>query len=554
MNAMSGLENFNRAARPELFKRLATESWDLLIIGGGITGASIFRDATLRGMRAALLEARDFSSGTSSRSSKLIHGGLRYLKNLGFLMAWESCHERNLHVQLNKRLVRPMPFLVPLYNNGGESRAMLQLGMWLYEFTSGFANHEFHRFIQREETLNMAPGLPSDGLIGGCIYYDAIVSDNRWTIEIIKDGVRNGGLALNYAPVSALLKENGKLTGVAIEDKLSNSRFEAKGRAVVNATGIFADSIRRMDQSDAPRMIRLSKGTHMIFAEEDVPLNVTTVFNSKIDDRPLFLVKRDGCFLFGTSDDWSEAEPSAPVPEAKDCNYLLQSLQGFMPEAGLTREKVRFVYSGFRPLLCKPGEEIDPTKASREDSIDVSPSGLISIAGGKLTTARLMAERVLKLVMSRLGRDSQWKASQTHLLSIGGTNAAVAESLAQWVKRGPQLAGYFRILFERYGLDANNICEEALRIHNKQHPDSRAEPIRAEVQYVCRHEMVCTLEDLFDRRAGFLYWSPEKRLERLRHGAHVIREELGQGEKEFEEQFEAYRQHLRRFHTVPECQ
>ena len=176
-----GLVSFNKQARPELFRKLSGETLDLLVVGGGITGASIFRDAALRGMRVGLVEAKDFASATSGRSSKLIHGGLRYLKNLVFRLAWESCHERNLHIRLNKRLVRPMPFLVPLYQERGELRALMRLGMLLYEGLSGFRNYRLHRFVSREETLSLAPALPVDGLTGGCLYYDAVVSDNRWT-------------------------------------------------------------------------------------------------------------------------------------------------------------------------------------------------------------------------------------------------------------------------------------------------------------------------------------------------------------------------------------
>src|SRR5215210_2562709 len=171
-NPKMGLGSFNKQSRPGLFRGLSGETLDLLIIGGGITGASIFRDAALRGMRVALVEAKDFASATSGRSSKLVHGGLRYLKNLGLRLAWESCHERNLHVRLNKRLVRPMPFLVPLYRGRGEPRSLMRLGMVLYEGLSGFRNYRLHRFLSREETLSLAPALHGDGLTGGCLYYD----------------------------------------------------------------------------------------------------------------------------------------------------------------------------------------------------------------------------------------------------------------------------------------------------------------------------------------------------------------------------------------------
>lgn len=547
-----GLESFNKASRESLFGELKGETFDLLVIGGGITGACIFRDAVLRGLRVLLLEARDFASGTSGRSSKLIHGGLRYMKNLGLCLARESCRERNLHIRLNKRLVRPIPFLMPLYRGRGESRGMMRLGMILYEALSGFRNSRLHRFLDREETLSMAPAVLDEGLIGGCLYYDAVVSDNRWTLESIKDGVRAGGIALNYAPVTGLVKKEGKITGAVLQDAIGGGSCEASARSFVNATGVFADRVRRLADPDAKPLVRISKGTHLVFSETDVPLSVTTVFASPVDGRPLFLVKHQGCFLFGTTDNWEDADPAEPIPGELDTGYLLESLHRFMPEAGLGASKVRFVYSGFRPLLASEEATAAPENASREDRIEEASSGLISVVGGKMTTARLMAIRVLRQVLERIGRSASWSPCRTHRLSLGGTNAEVAEGFAKWVKRCPQLMDYFRTLYDRYGLDADEICEGAMHIYLGRHPDPRAEPIRAEVQYVCRHEMVCTVEDLIDRRAGFLYWSPAKRLERLRHGAHLIKDELGLTEEEFEEQFQAYSEHLRRFHTLPE--
>ena len=501
-------------------------------------------------MRVALVEAKDFASATSGRSSKLIHGGLRYIKNLGLGLAWESCHERNLHIRLNKRLVRPLPFLVPLYRKEGDPRWLMRLGMFAYEALSGFNNHRFHRFLSREETLLMAPALPAEGLTGGCLYYDAVINDSRWTMEVLKDGVANGGVAVNYSKVTELLYEGTQVAGTRVYDELSGSHCDIRSRVVVNATGIFADKLKRLDGGNTPPVRRFSKGTHLVFNEEDVPLSTTIVFPSPVDGRSLFLAKHEECFLFGTSDHWEETSPELPIPSETDVAYLLTSLNQFMPEAQLDQSKVQFVYSGFRPLVSNGDQSTDPSSVTREDSIDVSSSGLVSVIGGKLTTARITAVRVLDRVVRLIGRDPAWSECKTHRVSIGGTNEAVAESLAYWVRRCPKLTSYFRVLYQRYGLDADEICANVTRIHEGSDPT--AEPIRAEVQYVCRHEMVCTLEDLIDRRAGFLYWNIEKRLERLRHGAHVIRTELDLSESEFESQFVAYQEHLRRFHSMPQ--
>jgi len=551
-NSPTGLELFNKRSRPQLFQRLSSEQFDVLIVGGGIMGASIFRDATLRGMQVALVEATDFAAGTSGRSSKLIHGGLRYLRHLGFRLAWESCHERNLNIRLNKRLVRPWPFLIPLYRDRGESRTMMRLGMWVYEMMSGFQNHRLHQFLSREETLLMAPGLPVKGLLGGCLYYDAIVSDNRWTLETVKDGVRNGGLAINHAPVTGLLKDNNKVVGVTFHDQLNGTTREIRSKVVINATGVFADRIRKLDQADVSKLVKLSKGTHLVFAEADVPLAVSIVFFSPIDGRPLFLIKREGCFLLGTTDDWEDTAPDAPTPRQHDVEYLLESLNQFMPDSHLDREKVQFVYSGFRPLVLTDDKDADPTSVSREELIEVAPSSLITVVGGKLSTARITAIRVLNHVIQKIGRSGTWSPCRTHKLSIGGTNEEVAEELAYWVRQCPQLTRYFRTLYRRYGLDAHNICAEAMKIFLGEHQDPRAELILPEVQYVCHNEMAGTLEDLVERRAGFLYWNNEKRLERLRYGVLVIRDEMDMSEEEFEEQYRDYEEYLKRFHSLPE--
>jgi glycerol-3-phosphate dehydrogenase len=427
------------------------------------------------------------------------------------------------------------------------------MGMWLYEAMSGFQDHRFHRFLNREETLLMAPGIPIHGLIGGYLYYDAVVSDNRWTIETVKDGVRNGGLAINHTPVTGLLKDNNQVVGVICRDRIRGATYEVRAKVVVNATGVFADKIRRFDRADASNLVRLSKGTHLVFAKEDVPLTVTIVFPSQVDGRPLFFVNREDCFLFGTSDNWEEKEADTPIPGQHDVGYLLESLRQFMPEAQLNREKVQFVYSGFRPLFMKDNRDINPASVSREELIEVAPSGLISVVGGKLTTARLIATRTLKHVITRLGKSGiriqDWSPCWTDRLSIGGTNTEIAEGLAHWVRQCPKLAGYFRILYQRYGLDAHTICAEVLKIFLTNPGD---DPLRAEVEYVCRNEMVCTLEDLIDRRADFLYWNNEKRLERLRYGARVIRNELSLSEEEFEEQYRDYQEHLKQFHALPE--
>lgn len=546
-----GLDTFNARSRPHLFRRLSREAFDLLIIGGGITGASTFRDAALRGMRVALVEAKDFASGASGRSSRLIHGGLRYLKTLDLRLVWESCHERNLHLRLNGRLVRPLPFLIPLYSEKGGRCLQMRLGAWLYEGMSGFKDRHAHRFLSREETLSLAPGLPTCGLTGGYLYRDAAVNDTRWTVETLKDGVRNGGMAVNYAPVTAFLKQNGRVVGATCCDRIGGAACDIHARAVVNATGGSVDRVRRLDQPDLSNLVRLSKGTHLLFAEKDVPLTVTTAFFSPMDGRPLFLARQDGCFLFGTSDDWEDTEPDAPRPGQRDVEYLLESLWQFMPWANLSRERVRYVYSGFRPLLVRNGPKADPVAVSRGTLIEVTPSGLISVAGGKLTTARLTALRVLECAIDRIGGPGTYLPCQTHRLPVGGGGEESAERLAYWVRQYPRWMDHLRTLYQRYGAEAHTLCSEAVALTRRRRVDLSDALTCAEVRHLCRREMVCTLTDLIDRRASALAWNSAKRLRYLRRLSQVIRDELDMDEETFEAQCRDYQNHLTQFHALP---
>lgn len=504
-----GLELFNKRSRPQLFQKLSGQEYDLLIIGGGITGAAIFRDSALRGMKVALVEARDFASGTSGRSSKLIHGGLRYLKHFNFHLTWESCHERNLHLHLNKGLVKPQPFLMPVYRGSGVSNITLRFGMLLYEIMSGFKNYRFHKFLGRDETVSIAPGIKREGLTGGVLYYDAIVNDARLTLETVKDGVRHGGIAINHARTAGFLKNNGKIHGIILHDEIKDSTCEARARVVVNATGAWADRTRRLDEDNAARLVRLSRGTHLVFDEADIPLNVSTVLLSPTDYRPLFLIKRDGCFLFGTTDDWDNSEPDAPAPHEHDVEYLVASLQQFLPDSRIDRNKIRFIYSGFRTLPGN-GAGMDPSSVTRDELIDVSPSGLITVIGGKLTTARIMAKRALKYVLKQAGDCGRWSPCRTDKLSIGGAG------------------------------------DETGEVHGQGHLT-----VTAEIEKACRNEMACCLEDLVERRFDSLHWSNEKRLQQLRFHKDAICGELGLDELEFEEEYAEYQRYLKRFHELP---
>lgn len=384
------------------------------------------------------------------------------------------------------------------------------------------------------------------------MYYDAVVSDNRLTMETVKDSVRHGGLAINHASVTGFLKGNNTIAGVTCSDELGKSTYQVRARAVVNATGVWADPIRKLAHPEATNIVRFSRGTHLVFAQADVPLTVNTAFFSPLDKRPLFLIKRDGCFLFGTTDNWVDTEPDAPTPTLPDVAYLLESLHGFIPNSNLDRGKVQFVYSGFRAIPVKDNENVEPSSALREDYIEIAPSGLITVVGGKLSTARIMAKRVLGKVINNIGQPDSWAPCQTHNLPIGGPNEEIDEGQMRWSRQCPQLMKYFQILYQRYGLDAGNICAESSQSYLSQDSYQRIELTRPEVEYLCHNEMVCTLDDLMERRIGFLHWNNERRLAMLRNIKHIVCGELNMSPEEFEEDYVKYSQHLKLFHTLPE--
>lgn len=518
-DASSAVTAFGFGSRRGLLAGMSSSRLDVLVLGGGITGASIFRDAVLRGMRAGLVEARDFGSGASGRSSKLVHGGLRYLQNLGFRRAWEASHERDLNLALNGRLVKPVPILIPTYRRGGDSPAKVRVAMWLYRLMSGRGNIGRHRFVDRSETLELAPGLDDPRLTGGVVYYDAIVDDARWTLETVKDGVRRGGAAVNHALVVDLLKDGNAIRGAAVRDDLEDRVYSVEASIVINATGAWADRVREMDVPGRTAMLRLSKGTHLVLARDDVPMNVSCVFPSPLDDRHLFLIQREGCFLYGTTDDWHDGPPDDARPGEADTEYLIEAIRRFFPGSSLTRWSVLYCYSGYRTLPSLKADRSLPWSVGRDDMVEVAQSGLATVVSGKLTTSRALAERVLDRLADESAAAGRWEACRTDRVPIGGADPGDAAGRETIVGAADDGSG-------------------------------PASP--AEVEYVCRSEMACTLEDV-ERRVAPLSWGRGQRLEYLRSNAPAIRRELEMSEEEFEVEYEEYRRTLSRYHALPDA-
>ncbi len=377
----------------------AHELFDLAVIGGGINGVAIARDAALRGLKTILFEKGDFAGGTSSKSSKLIHGGLRYLQNFQFKIVRESLQERSILMKTASNLVHPLPFVIPLYQGMSPSAWMTKLGLTFYDF---FSRSEMppHSNLSLDNVLSLFPFLKKDHLQGGCLYYDAQMQDNRLVIENMREADSLGALLLNYTEVIGLLKSSGgKVGGVRYKNTLYGSENAAFAKSVVNATGSWTNSILSFNNSKKNFEIYPTKGVHLVLP----PLHPThaLLLTAPQDNRFFFLIPWNGYSLLGTTDTPYGGDLEAISVLKEDEDYLLQAISHYFPNSNLSRDSIVAKFAGLRPLLKKGGA--GPSRISRDYLLDVSSTGLITLVGGKYTTYRLMAEKTVDAVLKYLG-------------------------------------------------------------------------------------------------------------------------------------------------------
>ena len=383
--------------------RLKREEFDLVVIGGGINGAGIARDAAMRGFRVALVEKGDFASGTSSKSSKLIHGGIRYLQTGDFRLVRTACRERDLlRRRLAPHLVQPLAFLFPVYSGDPVGLLALTAGMWLYDTLAIFRNIRRHRMLTRRRTLALEPDLRAEGLRGAAFYYDCFTDDARLTLETVLAAEEEGAITINYLELQDFVKEGGRLVGAHLRDRLGRLELEVRAHRVVNATGPWADRVRRLDDPAAKPCLRLTKGVHVVVTRERAGHTQAVVMHSPRDRRILFAIPWGAHSIIGTTDTDFAGEPDEAVPDGADVQYLLEAANWFFPAAKLRPADVVSSYAGLRPLVASDTEQ-NPSALSREEEVLESLSGLITLAGGKLTTYRWVAAEVVQLISKQLG-------------------------------------------------------------------------------------------------------------------------------------------------------
>jgi len=489
---------------------MAHEPVDLLVIGGGITGAAIARDAALRGFRTALVEKGDFGSGTSSVSSRLIHGGLRYLEQYDLHLVLEASRERRVLLRIARHLVHPLPFLFPVYRGARVPAWKLRCGLWLYDLLAAFRNVRLHRWLGRKATLRLEPGLRERDLRAAGLYYDAQTDDARLVLATMRSAAQAGALVASYAEAVSLLKPDGLVRGATVRDLLGEETRVVRALVVVNACGPWVDAVRRLDAPDADPLLRLTKGAHVAVPRQRLGNTHAVTLTSPIDGRVMFVLPwadSDQSYI-GTTDTDEDVSPDEVRATAEDVIYLLRSANAFFPQARLSPNDVVATWAGLRALL-RPDGNLAPSQVSREHRITESASGLLTIAGGKLTTHRAMAQELGDRVAVRLrALDGRPRAPRppTHRLPLPGGETADLEGLIKAaVERGASDATA-RHLVGTYGSEAAAVLNlvDKDRALGGRIVAGRPE-LWAEVVHAVEREMAVRLSDVLVRRLHLFY-------------------------------------------------
>ncbi|MFT4979469.1 MAG: glycerol-3-phosphate dehydrogenase [Myxococcota bacterium] len=504
------------ARREEMIQGLS-EAFDLLIIGGGITGAGAARDAARRGLKVALVDMQDLAYGTSSRSSKLVHGGLRYLSKAEFSLVFESVSERRILMDIAPHLVTPLSFLYPVYKNSKHGVFTINLGMWVYDGLSLFRTPKIHRNVSRQEVAELEPLLDCEGLRGAPLYYDCATNDARLTLETALDAVGHGATVVTYVRAVGLLRdEGGRVTGVRVRDELSGREQEVRASAVINATGPWSDRTRAMSGGDFSTRLRPTKGVHVVVSASRLTVNNAVVCFHPDDGRVLFAIPWGEETYIGTTDTDFQGDPAEVAATGADVRYLLDAINTYFPDVALTPADVISTWAGIRPLISAESSE-HASAVSREHEILIDPDGLITIAGGKLTTYRRMAAEVVDHAVNLLRLlgvvDGALRPAATNTEPLPGAigwpeDDDIAAVARQVRKRGGQALSEetARYLANTYGMRALDIAALVAADPMLGERLIRGRPeILAQVDYAVTRELAATMRDILIRRTQLFF-------------------------------------------------
>ncbi len=547
------MQKLSIITRKEDLKAVESKTFDLIVIGGGITGAGIALDAVSRGLSVVLFEKQDFAQGTSSRSTKLVHGGLRYLEHLEFGIVRAVGRERKIVHENAMHIVIPEKMILPIIEDGTLGEFTTNLALKVYDFLADVKKEEQRRMLSRNDVINLEPLLESDKLKGGALYYEYKTDDARLTIEVMKKAVEKGAFAFNFAEVTEYLYDPSfKITGVKVADLLNDTEIEVYGKYVVNATGIWVDKMRQKDDSNAPKRLHITKGIHIVVPKTKLPLKHSIYFDVG-DNRMVFAIPRFDVVYIGTTDTNYDKNYENPDIEPTDVQYLINAVNNISPKANLTKDDVISAWSGLRPLIHEEGKA--PSELSRKDEIFYSDSGLISIAGGKLTGYRLMAKKVVDIIRKRMKKDYGKELGEciTKDIKLAGGEFDFNYSLIKLVEyadnkydEAKQLGisvKDFKNLFYRYGKNIDFITNKAYEFYNEE-KDIRKAWLKAEVRYVVDNEAVSGLSDFFVRRTGMIHFFINDIPPLLELAADIMQEFLGWSDDYKNRQIDKFKKEL----------
>ena len=507
--------------RDALFDALGAATFDVAIIGAGITGAGVARDAAMRGLTVALIEARDFAAGTSSRSSKMIHGGLRYLPMGDLALVREAASERKIVQAIAPHLARETPFVIPAKNAG--AIAKLRAGLWTFEKLGGVPRSRKHEVWSAKQLREREPAIDAADLVGAVAYPEYLTDDSRLTLANVRSAAAHGALVVNHAAVTALVVDGGRAVGLEVSDALGDRKTRVMARVIVNAAGPWVDALRALEAPGAAPRLKLSKGVHLVVDRERLPVDRTIILPAA-DRRSVFAVPKGRATYLGTTDTFYPEAEDWPTITLADADYLLDAAAARFSTPRLTHDDITSAWSGVRPLVGEEGKSA--SEISRKDELWTGPAGVLSIAGGKLTAYRMMAERVADLIEETLGRKPSPCHTATRPLQGGDVDVAAARRAVEGAGLSPLDADR---LVGLYGADAAAVA-------------ANGGDIAAEARHAVLAEGALTLEDYWVRRSARAWFAEGGGLADLVPAAAAMATLLGWSQTQQQAQTAACRQ------------
>ncbi len=504
------MQIYTSLKRKELIEKILSVEYDLAVIGGGITGAGIALDAASRGLKTVLIEKNDFASGTSSKSTKLIHGGLRYLKQFEIGLVMGVGRERRIVHRLAPHLVLAEKMLLPFFRGGTFGKFSTSLGLWVYDFLAGVKKEDRRKMLSKKKTLELEPLLPHQTLLGSGLYAEYRTDDARLTIEVMKTAIDHGADCINYLEADEFIYTDNKISGLKIHDVLTGEPYEILSKITVSATGPWVDDLRERNHSKQGKTLHLTKGVHIVVDRDKLPVKHSIYFDVP-DGRMIFAIPRENTTYIGTTDTDYFDHKDHVTTNLKDAEYLVKAVNQAFPTVQLTIDDIRSSWAGLRPLINQPGKKT--SEISRKDELFFSDTELISIAGGKLTGYRIMSRKVTDRVCKVLKSEYNIASGRcrTKFLKLSGNQFRNSREVRAYVdKVSDQLKGYGMgaaeagYLVHNYGIQAEEILSN---MKSQAGNDFRYNLLMAELRFCIDHEMAVSVADFLVRRTGRLFFN-----------------------------------------------